>query len=440
MRFACVKSISLGIEKYGERVDGECDMRRTRQPEHLVGTVIGALVVLALLTPWGTAGTAAQGVEANTYQSPTYGYTLSWDEAWTVDRDESENDFDLLKIDTELSSLWFEGQRDFDGDAAVCLEDSVESFANEATVLSIEPREDEVDVDEELASGIYDISISDEDDGELKAVVYLECRTLIEGEAALEITHLTSADAYEDEAELVADVLDTLEFPEIEDGQEEGGDDDPTPQVEDGQSDDDRPTGDARSLMETAALSIDEFWLATFEQLDIAYESPDVVYYDDTIETACGNAIEPLDVGPHYCPLDSTIYMDVPFMEEFVAPYGEFAFGFVVAHEWGHHLQNVLEIPDCDIQQCLGGYTSLETELQADCVAGVWTAHADEAGLTDYGDAESAVIVLADLVGDPEGTSVDDPSVHGPGSLRAYWFLRGYYDGVGICFDDGATG
>ena len=410
-------------------------MRWTHRPGRRCRTVTGALLGLSLLAPSGAIGVAAQGVEANTYESPTYGYTIAWDGAWTVDREESEDDFDILKIDTEFSSLWFEGQRDFDGDPEACLDDSVSSFEDETNVLSVEPREDDLGSEDDRAFGVYDFTMSGEDDEELPGTMYLECRTLIPGEAALEITHLAGAAAYEDEAELVADVLGTLELFQIEAGQDDG-DHEPT-----GESDDDGSdsSDDIQGLMEIASSSIDEFWTATFEQLDIEYESPDIVYYDDTIETACGNAIEPMEIGPHYCPADSTIYMDLPFMEALVTPYGEFALGFVVAHEWGHHLQNVLEIPDCEIQQCLGGYTSLETELQADCVAGVWTAFADEAGLTNYGDAESAVIVLADLVGDPEGTSVADPSVHGPGSLRAYWFLRGYYDGVGICFDDGSA-
>jgi predicted metalloprotease len=317
------------------------------------------------------------------------------------------------------------------------VQDSIESITTEVGVSDVEPMQRDGEVIEAgsplVAYAALTFTLTGEDGEAVEGAVYVECRTLIGDEAVLEITHITAAEFFEEEHASVVTILRSLHMPSVSRTDEQQQ---PRRVSQDGNT----PREDSDELvtsMEDSAESIDTFWAKTFDEIGLDYESPEVVFYDRPVNSGCGGAA-PMEVGPHYCYVDSTIYIDTIFMEELILPYGEFALAFVIAHEWGHHLQNELDVSQCQIQQCLGGYTSLETELQADCIAGMWTRYADDAELLSYGDAESAVRVLAELVGDPEGTSVDDPAVHGPGSLRAYWFLRGYYEGAAACFDDGS--
>ncbi len=425
--------------------------------------VLALALVQALALVPGRA--MAQGVDedANTYESPTFGYTLSWGEAWSVEEEFSENDFDFLQLGTSRSTLYLEGQENFEGEVDACLENALGNITGEPDIDNVEPLEGEdgkpvAGAEEGRAYAAYTYEVPQEDAEPLAGAAYLECRTLIPGTAALEITFATGRDSYEDEQPLAQEVLDTLVIPVPAEGEdsdpgetdadadagEEDEDEGDTTVNDDASTSDDGDTADDEAsaeelieLMQESAADIDEYWSATFEASGLDYESPTVEYYDDTIETGCGT-VEPLGTGPHYCPPDRAIYMDVPFMEDYVvSDYGEFSAAFVVAHEWGHHIQELLDVRSCQIQECLVGSTSLEIELQADCMAGSWTRYADDEGSLRFGDTESAVVVLAQLVGDPEGTAVDDPAVHGPGSLRAYWFLNGYYNGVEICLSDG---
>ena len=397
-----------------------------------------------------------QGQDSHSYTSPTFGYTVEWDDVWSVTQEFSESDFDLLKLETQASTLWLEGQYGFDGDPAVCLEDSAREQEVQPSIEEWEPLErgGEVVAGSEEGRAFAAYSYEVESEGEtLFGVFYFECRTLIPGEAALEITHLTSRDAYGRELAFVEDLLASLVIPEPTagedpeggegeepEGNEEGGATDETagPEGEEAGGEDWGTVSSEQMIedLEAAALDIDGFWVEVFAAAEQVYQSPELVFYDAPIDTGCGGA-EPRAAGPHYCPPDLTVYMDVPWMTENVLPYGEFAPAFVLAHEWGHHIQQELDIKPCQIQECLGGATSLELELQADCLAGAWTRYADDNQSLQFGSAESAVVVLAQLVGDKEGTRIYDPALHGPGSLRAYWFLNGYYNGVEQCLSDG---
>ena len=389
---------------------------------------LGACMVLmaALAAVGPTRMGTAQGVDGNRYVSPTFGYSVSWGDAWSVAEEFSESGFDLLELETRDGILWLEGQTDFGGDAAACLADAASSLDNEPGVENFAPvAEDGTPVaggDESRAFATYSYDLTFDDGTSAAAMAYLECRTIIPGEAVLEITHVAGSEVYAAEAAAAREVLATLVVPAPGEAGTPGAGVDSTA---------DRLV----VVMEDAAADIDDFWQRTFaaagEEDD--YRTPATVFFDDAVETACGPAA-PMEAGPFYCPLDETIYMDIRFMTELVLPeYGEFAAAFVVAHEWGHHIQQVLDIKQCEVHRCLSGATSLEIELQADCLAGAWTRFADDQGTLAFGDREAAVAVLARLVGDPEGTRIDDPAVHGPGSLRAYWFLKGYYEGVGTC-------
>jgi uncharacterized protein len=407
--------------------------RQPRRPP--ARPVLGLLLAFTLVwtaVPLAAAQDEREADDERRYESPTYGYTLEWDESWEIGQEFSEQGYDLLQLGRNQSTLWLEGQQGFAGDYTACLEDTIETFDDELGVSDLEPALDEdgepiEDDDGTVAMAIYTFTVELEEGETQEGAALFACATLVPGESVIEVTHLAPLDDYESEVDAAAVVLDTLTIPPPEEiaarsaGPDSGGDGGDT-------------TENLIATMDDAGEDIDAYWAEIFELSELDYESPDVVFYDYTIENECG-VMEPLVVGPHYCPLDETIYMDVPFMEVAVLPYGDFAAAFVVAHEWGHHVQHLLDIEQCQIQQCLGGFTSLEVELQADCFAGSWTRHADDLGQLSFGDAESAIVVLAQLVGDPEGTRVYDPAAHGPGSLRAYWFLQGYYGGLSLCLE-----
>jgi predicted metalloprotease len=400
----------------------------------LVRLALGLLVAASVGWATGPAAVARSGasIADGRYESPTYGYTLEWDESWEIGQEFSERGYDLLQLARNQSTLWIEGQQGFAGDYVACLEDSVAAFDDEPGVSDVDPVLDEagepiVEDDGTVALAVYTFTVELDEGDPREGAALFACATLLPGEAVIEVTHLAPRDDFEAEVAAAAEVLESLTIPSPEEIAERSAAPEPGGQAAD-------PTERLVAVMDGAAADIDAFWAEIFATSGVNYESPAVVFYDQTIENACG-VMEPLVVGPHYCPLDETIYLDVPFMELAVLPFGEFAAAFVVAHEWGHHVQHLLELEKCQIQECLGGFTSLELELQADCFAGAWTRFADDQGQLGFGDAESAVVVLAQLVGDPEGTRVYDRAVHGPGSLRAYWFLQGYYGGLSTCLE-----
>lgn len=134
-------------------------------------------------------------------------------------------------------------------------------------------------------------------------------------------------------------------------------------------------------------------------------------------------------IGPFYCHADlrGAVYLPLGWLKQFIFPRTEFrkqdfALAYVVAHEWGHHLQQVLGILN------RSGLTSLQIELQADCLAGVWAFSAWSRQLLEPGDIGEA-IRLARRVGDAPGTPANDPGAHGSPTQRAAWFNRGYNGG-----------
>ncbi len=145
------------------------------------------------------------------------------------------------------------------------------------------------------------------------------------------------------------------------------------------------PQDDERAAFVSAVLAdTEDTWHALFEQMGGSYREPTLVLFSDAVDSACGFAQAAM--GPFYCPGDQKVYLDLGFFDElherFGAP-GDFAQAYVIAHEVGHHVQNLLGIA-CEVQAARqqadereGNALSVRMELQADCLAGVWGHHAD---------------------------------------------------------------
>ena len=186
----------------------------------------------------------------------------------------------------------------------------------------------------------------------------------------------------------------------------------------------------------------EDTWGAIFQAQGLEYVPPKLVLYREAIPTACGTGSAA--AGPFYCPLDRKVYLDLSFFQqlgdEFQAP-GQFAQAYVLAHEVGHHVQNLLGIADRvrDAQEhaskTQANQLSVKLELQADCFAGVWANHADETKhILEQGDVESA-LRAATAVGDDtlqrraQGFVVPDSFTHGTSAERVGWFKRGLAGG-----------
>jgi predicted metalloprotease len=207
------------------------------------------------------------------------------------------------------------------------------------------------------------------------------------------------------------------------------------------------PNDRQAAFARTVLKSTEVVWTAIFAKSGQRYEKPTLVLFDGEVASACGNASSA--VGPFYCPADRKLYLDFSFFAEldqkFGAP-GEFAQAYVIAHEIGHHVQNLLGIADqvTEAQQRAGrreaNALSVGIELQADCLAGVWAVHANEtAKWLDPGDVESALKAAA-AIGDDRlqkmsrGYVQPESWTHGSSEQRVTWLRRGMQTGeVSAC-------
>jgi predicted metalloprotease len=186
----------------------------------------------------------------------------------------------------------------------------------------------------------------------------------------------------------------------------------------------------------------EDVWNQVFTANGQDYKEPTLVLFNGAVQSACGNASSA--TGPFYCPGDSKLYIDLSFYQElqdrFKAP-GDFAMAYVVAHEVGHHIQNLNGTSDKinQLRQQLDEVEfnkySVKMELQADFLAGVW-AHYEERmkNILDPGDIDEA-LNAANAIGDDRlqkqatGEVVPDAFTHGTSAQRVYWFKKGYETG-----------
>lgn len=198
---------------------------------------------------------------------------------------------------------------------------------------------------------------------------------------------------------------------------------------------------EGREFVGVVLADTEEVWTALFERMGRRYEKPRLVLFSGQVQSACGFASDA--TGPFYCPPDKSVYIDLSFFEllksRFGAP-GEFARAYVIAHEVGHHVQNLLGTMD-EVQRQRGriperefNQLSVRLELQADFYAGVWAHHAkDLASLTeqDIRDAMKAANAIGDdtLQKQAQGYVVPDSFTHGTSDQRVRWFMKGFQSG-----------
>lgn len=214
------------------------------------------------------------------------------------------------------------------------------------------------------------------------------------------------------------------------------------------------PVDDAHSeFMSKVLAETEEAWAALFEENGRAYEEPKLVLFTGMTPTACGTGQAAM--GPFYCPADKRIYIDLSFYDElrdrFGAP-GEFAQAYVLAHEVGHHVQNLLgtsgkvQAARQRVSEVEGNALSVRLELQADCYAGVWAQRTDTAkGILEPGEYQQA-IAAASAIGDDmlqkqaRGVVVPESFTHGSSAQRVEWFERGFATGDPAQCDTFAAG
>ncbi|MGB7971277.1 MAG: neutral zinc metallopeptidase [Candidatus Deferrimicrobiaceae bacterium] len=210
-----------------------------------------------------------------------------------------------------------------------------------------------------------------------------------------------------------------------------------------------RPTEENRlaDFVSVVLADTEDTWNDLFRRGGKTYREPRLILFTDAVESACGYAESA--VGPFYCARDEKVYIDLGFFREmqdrFHAP-GDFAQAYVIAHEIGHHVQNLLGISEkvqnarARAGQVEGNRISVRLELQADCLAGVWAYHANRMrDIIEEGDVEEA-LGAASAIGDDrlqrqsQGFVVPDAFTHGTSEQRVRWFRRGLQSGeVNLC-------
>lgn len=195
-------------------------------------------------------------------------------------------------------------------------------------------------------------------------------------------------------------------------------------------------------FVSTVLADTEDVWTELFRQGGSPYREPRLVLFSGATATACGTGQSAM--GPFYCPGDQKVYIDLAFYDQLKnqlgAP-GDFAQAYVIAHEVGHHVQNLLGITG-EMDQMRGRVSeaeynrmSVKLELQADCFAGVWAHHADQArGILEQGDVAEAMNAAARIGDDAlqraqTGQVVPDSFTHGTSAQRQRWFRQGLESG-----------
>lgn len=206
------------------------------------------------------------------------------------------------------------------------------------------------------------------------------------------------------------------------------------------------PEDDAGKFADVVLADTDELWTNIFNENGKRYQRPTMVLFDNSVSSACGSASSA--TGPFYCPTDQKIYIDLTFQEELKNRFGaggDFPMAYVIAHEVGHHIQNLLGVSDnvqrmrSSLSQADYNRLSVKLELQADFYAGIYANYIQKLeqngeSVLEDGDIEEA-LTAASAIGDDriqkqsQGHVVPDSFTHGSSAQRMKWFKKGYESG-----------
>ena len=187
-----------------------------------------------------------------------------------------------------------------------------------------------------------------------------------------------------------------------------------------------------KSFASVVLADTEDVWTEQFSAQGASYQKPTMVLFRGSVDSACGRASAAM--GPFYCPSDRRVYLDLSFFDELsgkLGAGGDFASAYVIAHEVGHHVQNLLGLEHGGARS---NAASVEVELQADCLAGVWSKRTEGKGVIEKGDIAEAMGAAA-AVGDDrlqkmgQGYVVPDSFTHGSSAQRQASFQRGYSGG-----------
>ncbi len=200
---------------------------------------------------------------------------------------------------------------------------------------------------------------------------------------------------------------------------------------------------DSAAFVSAVLAQTEDVWNAQFAAAGAAYREPKLVLFRGSVQSACGYA--DAQVGPFYCPVDQKVYLDLGFFDELSRRHGapgDFAQAYVIAHEIGHHVQNLVGTLNKSHQAKQTAHSGtqanaiqVKVELQADCYAGIWAHYVNAEGtILEAGDIEEA-LRAASAIGDDtlqkkaQGYVVPDTFTHGSSAERMQWFQRGFQSG-----------
>lgn len=202
-----------------------------------------------------------------------------------------------------------------------------------------------------------------------------------------------------------------------------------------------QPSDEMGQFVATVLAETEDVWKGIFQAEGQTYQEPTLVMFSDQVRSACGFASAAS--GPFYCPGDRKVYIDLAFYDQLARQFGaagDFAQAYVLAHEVGHHVQNLIGVlPRFNqmrqsMSQAEANEMSMRVELQADCFAGVWGHFTAQKGLLEEGDIEEA-LNAAQQIGDDtlqrktQGYVVPESFNHGTSQQRQTWFARGFKSG-----------